>query len=130
MENSIYSVNPADTARFFRKKHKERSESLAVLFEKAKDDAEKIIRMIINDYHPEKIWQWGSLLKQDKFSEISDIDIALEGLVSPKIYFELAGKADAMTSFSVDIVQMETIEPLHAESIRKNGRLVYNRNTQ
>jgi hypothetical protein len=39
----------------------------------------------------------------------------------------LIGKAQAMTDFPVDIVQLEKIEPEFAESIRTDGKLVYER---
>ncbi|MDZ7318873.1 MAG: nucleotidyltransferase domain-containing protein [candidate division KSB1 bacterium] len=83
--------------------------------------------MIIHKYRPAKIYQWGSLLNERLFSEHSDIDIALEGLDSVEDYFALLGDAGEMTSFPLDIVLLEKIHPLHAESIKKKGRLIYER---
>jgi len=36
--------------------------------------------MIVREYKPLRIYQWGSLLEDRHFSEISDIDIAVEGI--------------------------------------------------
>ena len=83
--------------------------------------------MIIRKYQPEKIYQWGSLLNEKNFTERSDIDIALEGITNPADFFALLGNADELTAFPVDIIQLEKIHPLNAESIKKNGRLVYER---
>ena len=76
---------------------------------------------------PRRVYQWGSLIDGHGFSDISDIDIAVEGLGSAETYFALIGDAMRMTEFPLDLVELEKIEPLHAESIRRHGRLVYER---
>ena len=50
-------------------------------------------------YRPLRVYQWGSLLHPEHFSEISDIDIALEGLSSPEEYFAILGDVMNMSSF-------------------------------
>jgi predicted nucleotidyltransferase len=100
------------------------------LFLKAKTDCEKIIQMLITEYHPLRIYQWGSMLKKEDFSAISDIDIAVEGVRSAEDFFKMFGEAQKMTDFPLDLVEMEKVEPLHAESIRKNGKVVYERKVQ
>jgi len=67
------------------------------------------------------------LLRPEKFRDYSDIDIAVEGVILPEAYFQMLGKAQAMTDFPVDIVQLEKIEPEFSESIRKGGKVVYER---
>ena len=61
------------------------------------------------------------------FSFISDIDIAVEGITSAEAFFAMYGDAEALTNFPLDIVQIEKIEKLHAQSIREKGRVVYER---
>ena len=80
---------------------------------------------MIKRYNPVKIYQWGSLLKADGFDMNSDIDIAVEGINSTENFFELYGEALSMTNFPIDIVEMEKIDPIHAESIKKHGKVVY-----
>ncbi len=84
--------------------------------------------MIVNKYNPKKIYQWGSLLSKDKFSEISDIDIAVEGLPDAQTYFDLLADAEKLTSFPLDIVEMESIHELHKRMIIQKGVLIYERN--
>jgi len=100
---------------------------LKKLFDRAQRDFDKIIQRITNKYEPLRIYQWGSLLHPEDFSEISDIDIAVEGITSTEQFFSLLSAADELTDFPLDIVELEKIHPLHAESIRKKGRLVYER---
>jgi predicted nucleotidyltransferase len=83
--------------------------------------------MIIKKYKPEKIYQWGSLLNKKHFSEISDIDIAVQGIGNVGKFFAMFGEADIMTKFDLDLLDIDKIDSIHAESIKKNGRIVYER---
>jgi predicted nucleotidyltransferase len=120
-------VDPSCTRRFFDEKALRRARSLDERFEAAREDARRIVSMLERDYSPRRIYQWGSLLDRARFSEISDIDLAVEGIAGTERYFELYGKALAMTSFPLDLVELERIEPIHADSIRKGGKLLYER---
>ena len=73
---------------------------------------------------PARATQWGSLIDGRHFSERSDIDVALEGITSAPVFFAILRNAEALTRLPVDIVQLETIHPAHAESIRARGRIV------
>jgi predicted nucleotidyltransferase len=97
------------------------------LHAQATRDFEAILRMIVDEFHPDRVYQWGSLLRPDRFRDYSDIDVAVEGITGAHAYFTMIGKAQAMTDFPVDIVQLEKIEPEFAESIRRDGKLVYER---
>ena len=83
--------------------------------------------MIIEQYNPKRVWQWGSVIHRSRFSSRSDIDIAIEGLADAHAIFEIYEKAEKLTDFTLDIVEMEKIEPEFAELIRKRGVLVYGR---
>ena len=97
------------------------------LYKEASDDCRKIIQMIIDKYNPKRIYEWGSLLHPEQFSEISDIDIAVEGIGSAETFFALYGDASDLTAFPLDLVQLEKIEPVHRDSIIKRGKAVYER---
>jgi predicted nucleotidyltransferase len=98
-----------------------------MLHAQAVHDFDAIVRMIIDEFNPSRVYQWGSLLRPDRFRDYSDIDVAVEGVVEAEAYFRMVGKAQAMTDFPVDIVQLEKIEPEFAQSIRTDGKLVYER---
>jgi predicted nucleotidyltransferase len=95
------------------------------LFETAQSDCRRIVAMIIDKYQPMRLYQWGSLLDKKKFRDYSDIDIAVEGITEPQKVFAMLDEADRMTEFPVDIVTLESIHPLHADSIRNKGKLIY-----
>ena len=120
--------NDIEAARAFQKKKRlARQEELALRHQRALNDFQHIVEMIVNKYNPKKIYQWGSLLNKDKFSEISDIDIAVEGLPDAQSYFNMLADAEKLTSFPLDIVEMESIHDLHKKMIIQKGVLVYER---
>lgn len=112
---------------FLAEKERKRASALRERWEAAGRDFERIVSHIIRIRNPRRIYQWGSLLKFENFSEISDIDIALEGLSGPEEYSAILGDAISMTSFPLDIIELEKVDPETAEHIRKKGRLVYER---
>jgi predicted nucleotidyltransferase len=96
-------------------------------FEKAWHDFDNIVALLIKRYDLKQIYQWGSLLNEKYFSEISDIDIAVEGVKSAEQYFQMIGEAMELTDFPLDLVDIEKVDPVYAEGIRKRGRLIYER---
>ena len=110
-----------------RNREKARQRQLDSLYERAVSDFEKIVSHLISKYDPIRIFQWGSLLHRERFREWSDIDIALEGLSHPLAGLSAASDAQEMTELPVDLVELERIHPLNAQSIRSDGRLVYER---
>jgi len=119
------NFNYGAARKFLQRKEEKRKKELDSLFEQAWKDFKAIIEMIIKKYEPQKIYQWGSLLERNHFSKISDIDIAVVGDFSPQEFFSMFGEADEMTDFPLDLVELDKIEPIYAESIRQNGKLVY-----
>lgn len=120
-------VNIEKARQFIEDKEHRRRAVLSERFKHAVRDFRNIVEMIISRYNPEKIYQWGSLLNESGFWEKSDIDIALQGLPSAKVFFDLFGDAMDMTAFPLDIVEIEKIEPEYRESIITNGKIIYER---
>ena len=95
---------------------------------RAQRDARRIIEHIAETYRPLRIHQWGSLVHTERFSEISDIDIALEGLAHDEVTLSaIWNDAEAITEFPVDIVALERVEAGRAHLIRRFGRVVWER---
>jgi len=123
-------MNPFDIKKaklFLLEKEQKRNEALEKKYCEATNDFDRIVDHIIKHYKPAKIYQWGSLLNKNNFSEISDIDIAIEGIVSVEELFKIYGDIMDMSDFPIDIVQMEKIEPEFAELIREKGKVIYER---
>ncbi|MCP4751776.1 MAG: nucleotidyltransferase domain-containing protein [Proteobacteria bacterium] len=125
--DSAPDFDVAASLRFLQEKRKKRTLENRDRLTRAREDFDKIVAMLIELYHPERIFQWGSLLNEKNFSGISDIDVAIEGDYTAEEFFRMYGQAMDLTRFPLDLVEMNRIDPLHAESIRKKGRKVYER---
>lgn len=119
------SVSPATASEFLRRRNELRRQEWGCLELKAQNDAAKIVRYLVENWHPHRIWQWGSLIRTGEFREWSDIDIAVEGLTGPLDGLKATEEVASMTNFSVDLVELDRIDPRHARTIREEGVLVY-----
>ena len=118
-------VSHSETIAFLEKREAERRELLDERFGIAWEAFRAVVSMIQADFEPARVWQWGSLLERSRFSEISDIDIAVEGLGAVDRFFRLVEKAETLTDFPLDIVELERLEPEFAHLIRTRGRIVH-----
>ncbi len=117
-----------DRARAFQAaKERRRRARIQKRFERATRDAGAIIAAIAEQVNPRRIYQWGSLLDRSRFSEISDIDIAVEGLRGPAEFFRTLGIAMDGTTLPVDVIELEKVPEDIAERIRTRGALVHER---
>ena len=122
-----FDIDMDKVRAFVRNKNVRRSKDLDARFEKATADFQSITDKIISRYNPRRILQWGSLLDRRRFSEISDIDIAVEGIHGAEEFFGMLGLAMDSTNFPVDLVEIEKLPEDTAARIRKRGRVVYER---
>jgi len=113
---------------FQKVKYNLRQQKVDLLYQKAIQDFNIIVEIIIEKYKPKKIYQWGSLLNKKHFSEMSDIDIALEGIDNAETFFCLIAEVENLTEFPLDIIEMEKIHILHKNMILNKGKLIYERN--
>lgn len=120
------AVDTAAAARWVVSRHERRREALHRRLQSAQRDAARIISAIAAEYRPLRIFQWGSLVHTERFSEISDIDIALEGMsCDEETLAAIRSQADSMTDFRVDLVVMERLDPGRADLIRRFGAVAW-----
>lgn len=114
-----------DARNFLRLKAESRRAILDQRFQVATREFDLIVSMVVNNYSPRAIYQWGSLLDRERFSELSDIDIAIDGDWEPSRFFALLRDAEALATLPLDIVDLSKIEPEFRDLILLKGRLVY-----
>lgn len=94
--------------------------------QRAQRDAERIISAIAKEYRPRRIYQWGSLVHTERFSEISDIDIAVEGMdYDEQVLAAIRSQAELMTDLPVDLIVLERLEQGRANLIRRFGKVAW-----
>ena len=125
--DSEFGIDLDRAREFQREKERRRRARIDVRFEQATQDARTIIAEIVEQVNPRRIYQWGSLLDRSRFSEISDIDIAVEGLSGPAEFFRALGIAMEGTTLPVDVIELEKVPEDIAERIRTRGALVHER---
>ena len=120
------AVDTAAAARWVASRNEQRRERLGRLLQRAQRDAGRIISAIAEEYRPRRIYQWGSLVHTERFSEISDIDIAVEGMAcDEQALASIRSQAELMTDLPVDLVVMERLEPGRANLIRRFGTVAW-----
>ena len=124
---SEFGVDLDQVRAFLARREERRQARIQARFERATRDAKTIIATIVEAVNPRRIYQWGSLLDRQRFTEISDIDLAVEGLPGPAEYFHVLGIAMDATDLPVDVIEMEKVLPEIAEQIRTRGALVHER---
>ncbi len=112
---------------FLAAKEERRRSRIDARFARATRDAHAIVAEIAARVNPRRIYQWGSLLDRTRFSEISDIDIAVEGLTGPEEFFTALGIAIEGAGVPVDVVELEKVPTDVAKRIRERGALVHER---
>lgn len=125
---SHYTEAEAETIRaFVRRRKREREQDLVARLEAARKACDVAVALIVREVDPQRIYLWGSLVHSRHFSEMSDIDIAVEGAPDPTRLYEASARAQRATEFDLDIVRLESVHPAYADHIRRRGRLVYER---
>lgn len=120
-------IDPDKVRAFLQAKAARRRARIDASFERTTREADAVIAQIAREVNPRRIYQWGSLLDRARFSEISDIDIAVEGLRGPEEYFRAAGIALDGATAPVDLVELEKLPADIAEYIRRRGKIVHER---
>ena len=122
-----FGVDLCRARAFLADREDRRRERLDERYAQATRDARAIVTEIAAQVNPRRIYQWGSLLDRKRFSEISDLDIAVEGLNGPAEFFRVLGIAMNATVLPVDVVELEKLPADVAERIRTRGALVHER---
>ena len=124
MDSHQRSSQVQETVAFLQRRAKEQEKKRLRLWEQAREDAEQILQYWIETYQPTRVWQWGSLLKREEFSKISDLDFAVEGLNSVQM-LQLLADAEERSDFPVDLLHWETLSPGVQQLIKLRGQIVY-----
>ena len=122
-----FQVDPVEAARTIGRRFREAALRNARLERQARENARRLVQMIIQEFQPKRIYQWGSLTRHGAFRDFSDIDLAVEGVTEPELFFRMLGRCMELSDFPVDLVQMECLDPLRADEIRAHGCLLWER---
>ena len=124
------AVDSVAAARWVTARQARRRDALQARLQSAQRDAARIIAAVAAECRPRRIYQWGSLVHTERFTDVSDIDIAIEGMnCGEHVLAAMHARAERMTGLAVDLVVMERLEPGRADLIRRFGSIAWQAGT-
>jgi len=89
----------------------------------ARQEACRIARTLVGDYGAKRVYAFGSLTREGRFGEHSDIDLAVEGL-PPELYLRALGRVLRKSPRPVDLIELEDCPAPLRERVLTEGDLL------
>lgn len=88
--------------------------------EEAWDAAREVAAILRTRFAAETVIAFGSLVHADRFSDRSDIDLAVSG-IQPAVFFKAWAAAGASCPFELDLVDLSDCPPALRDLIEQEG---------
>lgn len=98
-------------------------EQLAHWLVAARQDAERLARLLADQYRVRAVYLFGSVLTGNVHAG-SDLDLAVDGL-APDQFFSAWAHLERETELAVDLVDLNVAPTSLVERVRRDGRLLY-----
>jgi len=112
-------------AERMRREEDQRRRANEARYQRARQELDTLIACAAGFPSVRRIIVWGSMLRPDRFCEISDIDICVEGVKAPDEWSRLERAMLETTTFPLDLVRWEELIEPHRESILARGKVMY-----
>ena len=99
----------------------ERSARYAV----AQEDLGRVLEILRRYPAVKRVRTWGSMLRPDRFTELSDVDVGVEGVDSPQVWSQIERELLDEVRLPLDLVRWESLMEPHRKSIEARGKVVY-----
>jgi len=106
----------------WKKRCTNKNREILLLRKKAYKEAKKLANILYTRYSARCVYLFGSL-REKKFSERSDIDLAVEGLEGTS-FFEATGVLLSKSSFPVNLIPLEDCQEKFRQKIKNTGELL------
>ena len=121
---SLFSMQNTDPyLDYWRNQQKQQQAHNQYLAQQARQNLETIIQYLIQAFPIKKIILFGSLVK-NKFTETSDIDLAVEG-IPPAAYFQVLAQVNALSDRWIDLKPLEDLDPHFLQRVMQTGEVFY-----
>lgn len=108
---------------YWKKQQAQKKEIDRLMTEKAKSVLPQLIQVLVNEFQAKKIILFGSLAK-GKFTQTSDIDLAVAG-IPPERYFRALATVNSCTEFEIDLKPLEDLKPYFYHRVMETGKIIY-----
>ena len=112
----------------WRRRAERERELRRTLAAEARADAWRLSDLLTQEFGAKKVYLFGSLVREGRFYERSDIDLAAEG-IEPRRFFKAGAALDRACGYryQIDLVDLETVRDGVRELILTEGVLLCDR---
>lgn len=125
LDSVDYGVDIERAAAHFRRQAEARRVALQARFVEAERQLARAIDCAKGFPGVVRLITWGSILRPEHFSELSDIDLCVEGIRDPRAWGRLERALLDVVELPLDLVRWEELIPPHRERILARGNVVY-----
>ena len=93
------------------------------LASRARAEALQVAQMLVREFGASRVYLFGSLAREGRFHEQSDVDLAVEG-VAPERFFKAWTAAGAHSSTPIELVDMAEVGESMRRLILEYGELL------
>jgi predicted nucleotidyltransferase len=127
-ERSDHGIDIARAAKRIIREEKLIREQRHARYLKARSEFEAAVEAAKAFPTVQRIITWGSILRPERFTERSDIDICVQGIDDPREWSRLERALLDLVTLPLDLVRWEELMEPHRESILARGEVVYESN--
>ena len=124
MATPVLDLSPAKLDQYRRtavRRQKMRVSKIKPRMEKAWKLARKAAKVLREQYHAKRVAVFGSLLHESRFTEWSDVDIAVWGLAPDQTFRAIGTVMDLDSSFEINLVDVNTCTPSLLKAIEQEA---------
>jgi len=124
MEDKLENMDISKYKKYWTEQFKISERARILRYHRAVKIAHKIAWFIYGKYNVDRVYLFGSILRQDRFRLDSDIDIAALGLPG-ELLLKVHGEISSIgLPFKIDFVRIEDCKDYLASRIIKGGKLI------
>ena len=108
---------------YWRERQNKQNQQNQYFAQQARKNLKTITEYLIQTFPITKIILFGSLVK-NKFTETSDIDLAVEG-IPPALYFSALARVNALSDHWIDLKPLEDLDRHFLQRVMETGEVIY-----
>ena len=113
----------AEYKRHWRERVERETAQRRELALKARIEAGRMAQMLVREFGASRVYLFGSLVREDRFHECSDVDLAVEG-IAPERFFKAWATVGSCSDVLIELVDLDEVGESMRKLILKYGELL------
>jgi predicted nucleotidyltransferase len=113
----------AEYRTYWRERAEREAAHRLELASKAHAEARRVAQMLVHDFGARRVYLFGSLAREGRFHERSDVDLAVDG-IAPGRFFKAWAAAGAHANVPIELVDMDEVGEMMRKLILEYGELL------